>query len=146
MPSRNRFLWLAGGAAALVAAAGAGRYAEITHEKNELERKAAAMTGGDVHRGQALPSVASGKPYRFADDAGPLDPACSCYTCATFSRAYLRHLFLMGEMTAAVLHTIHNLHYYLDTMSRIRQAIVFGSVENVRRSLQATFSRPSCDS
>ncbi len=86
------------------------------------------------------------KHARYAEDPGPLDPACTCYTCRTFSRAYLRHLFLMGEITAAVLHTVHNLHYYLDTMSRIRQAIVFGSFENVQRSLQATFSRQSCDS
>jgi queuine tRNA-ribosyltransferase len=86
------------------------------------------------------------KNARYTEDPGPLDPSCLCYTCRTFSRAYLRHLFLMGEITAAVLHTIHNLHYYLDTMERIRQAIMFGSLDNVRRSLQATFSRPSCDS
>jgi queuine tRNA-ribosyltransferase len=86
------------------------------------------------------------KNARFAEDAGPLDPACSCYTCKTFSRAYLRHLFLVGEITAAVLNSIHNLHYYLDTMAGIRQAIVFGSFENVRRTLRATFSRPLCDS
>jgi cytochrome c len=53
MPSQNRILGLLLGAAALVAAAGAGRYAEVTHEREELERKAAAMTGGDVHRGAA---------------------------------------------------------------------------------------------
>ena len=86
------------------------------------------------------------KNARFAEDPGPLDPSCPCYTCRTFSRAYLRHLFLVGEITAAVLHTIHNLHYYLDTMERIRQAIVFGSLETLRRSLQSTFSRPLCDS
>jgi queuine tRNA-ribosyltransferase len=86
------------------------------------------------------------KNARYAEDAGPLDPACGCYTCRTFSRAYLRHLFLVGEITAAVLNSVHNLHYYLDTMAGIRQAIVFGSFENVRRSLHATFSRPLCDS
>jgi queuine tRNA-ribosyltransferase len=86
------------------------------------------------------------KNAKYAEDAGPLDPACECYTCKTFSRAYLRHLFLVGEITAAVLNSVHNLHYYLDTMSRIRQAIVFGSFENVRRTLHATFSRPLCDS
>jgi queuine tRNA-ribosyltransferase len=85
------------------------------------------------------------KNARYGEDPGPLDPSCLCYTCRTFSRAYLRHLFLMGEITAAVLHTIHNLHYYLDTMERIRQAIVFGSLETLRRSLQSTFSRPLCD-
>ena len=86
------------------------------------------------------------KNARYAEDAGPLDPACRCYTCATFSRAYLRHLFLAGEITAAVLHTIHNVHYYLDTMARIRQAIVFGSFETLRLSLRTTFSRQLSDS
>jgi queuine tRNA-ribosyltransferase len=86
------------------------------------------------------------KNARYTEDPGPLDPLCACYTCRTFSRAYLRHLFLMGEITAAVLHTIHSLHYYLDTMSRIRQAIVFGSFEPLRRSLHSTFSRQSCES
>ena len=86
------------------------------------------------------------KNARYAEDPEPLDPACACYTCRTFSRAYLRHLFLMGEITAAVLHTLHNLHYYLDTMAGIRQAIVFGAFESVRRSLQSTFSRQSCES
>jgi queuine tRNA-ribosyltransferase len=86
------------------------------------------------------------KNARYAEDAGPLDPACHCYTCATFSRAYLRHLFLMGEITAAVLHTVHNVHYYLDTMARIRQAIVFGSFERLRLSLRTTFSRQLSDS
>ena len=47
---------------------------------------------------------------------GPLDPACGCYTCRHHSRAYLRHLYLAGEMTAGALNTLHNLTFYLDTM------------------------------
>ena len=86
------------------------------------------------------------KNARFADDGGPLDPACGCYTCRTHSRAYLRHLFVSGEIGAAVLNTIHNLRFYLDTMSRVRQAIVFGTLETLRQSLQAMFSRPLSDS
>jgi queuine tRNA-ribosyltransferase len=86
------------------------------------------------------------KHARFADDGGPLDPACGCYTCRTHSRAYLRHLFVSGEIGAAVLNTIHNLRFYLDTMSRVRQAIVFGTLETLRQSLQAMFSRPLSDS
>ena len=86
------------------------------------------------------------KNARFADDGGPLDPACACYTCRTHSRAYLRHLFVSGEIGAAVLNTIHNLRFYLDTMSRVRQAIVFGTLETLRQSLQAMFSRPLSDS
>jgi len=86
------------------------------------------------------------KNARYADDGGPLDPACACYTCRTHSRAYLRHLFVSGEIGAAVLNTIHNLRFYLDTMARVRQAIVFGTLETLRQSLQAMFSRPLSDS
>jgi queuine tRNA-ribosyltransferase len=86
------------------------------------------------------------KNARFAEDAGPLDPACGCYTCRTFSRAYLRHLFVAGEIGAAVLNTVHNLRFYLDTMTRVREAIVFGTLERLRVEVQATFSRPLCDS
>jgi len=86
------------------------------------------------------------KNARYAEDGGPLDPACACYTCRTHSRAYLRHLFVSGEIGAAVLNTIHNLRFYLDTMARVRQAIVFGTLETLRQSLQAMFSRPLSDS
>ena len=56
------------------------------------------------------------KNARYAEDDGPPDPECGCYTCRTYSRAYLRHLFMAGEMTAATLNTLHNLCFYLDTM------------------------------
>ncbi|HNV03967.1 MAG TPA: tRNA guanosine(34) transglycosylase Tgt [Vicinamibacterales bacterium] len=82
------------------------------------------------------------KNARFAADAGPPDPACSCYTCRTHSRAYLRHLFVAGEIGASVLNTIHNLRFYLDTMERVRQAIVFGTFELLRQSVRAVYSRP----
>lgn len=63
------------------------------------------------------------KNRRYADDPNPLDPECECYTCANFSRAYLRHLFVAREMTAKTLNTIHNLEFYLDLMRRLRSAI-----------------------
>ena len=66
------------------------------------------------------------KQARYRDDAGPLDPACGCYTCSTYSRAYLRHLFQAGEILFASLATLHNLKYYLDRMRQIRQAILLG--------------------
>ena len=72
------------------------------------------------------------KNARYAEDDGPLDPACSCYTCRTYSRAYLRHLFAAGEIGASTLNTLHNLHFYLDTLRRIREAIVFGRFESFR--------------
>ncbi|MFL6279960.1 MAG: tRNA guanosine(34) transglycosylase Tgt [Vicinamibacterales bacterium] len=81
------------------------------------------------------------KNARYAEDMSPPDPDCGCYTCTHFSRAYLRHLFIVGEMTAATLNSLHNLHFYLDTMRRIREAIVFGSFEKLRREFHQTFSR-----
>ncbi len=81
------------------------------------------------------------KNARYAEDPRPPDPDCACYTCRTFSRAYLRHLFVVGEMTAATLNSLHNLHFYLDTMRRIREAIVFGSFEKLRQEFHQTFSR-----
>ena len=59
-------------------------------------------------------------------DTGPLDPACSCYTCRHYSRAYLRHLDRCNEILGARLNSIHNLHYYLDLMRRIRAALEGG--------------------
>jgi queuine tRNA-ribosyltransferase len=79
------------------------------------------------------------KNAEYADDTGPLDPQCTCYTCRTFSRAYLRHLFLAREMTAGTLNTLHNLHFYLDTMKRVREAIVFSTLEEVRQSYRRIF-------
>jgi queuine tRNA-ribosyltransferase len=59
-------------------------------------------------------------------DTGPLDPACACYTCRNYSRAYLRHLDKCTEILGARLNSIHNLHYYLDLMARIRAALDAG--------------------
>ena len=81
------------------------------------------------------------KNARYAEDQQPPDSECGCYTCRNFSRAYLRHLFIAGEMTGATLNTIHNLYYYLDLMRRIREAIVFGSFERLRLEFHQTFSR-----
>lgn len=63
---------------------------------------------------------------RHAADFGPPDPACTCYTCRTFSRAYLRHLFKAGEVLALQLATMHNLSYYLALTTGARQAILEG--------------------
>lgn len=66
---------------------------------------------------------------RHRDDPGPLDPVCSCYTCANYSRAYLHHLDRCDEILGARLNTTHNLHYYLDLMKRIRAAIEVGNYD-----------------
>jgi len=83
---------------------------------------------------------------RYAEDDRPLDPACGCYTCRHHSRAYLRHLYMAGEMTAATLNTLHNLTFYLDTMNRIRDAIAFQTFDTFRQEFTVTASSLSPDS
>jgi queuine tRNA-ribosyltransferase len=82
------------------------------------------------------------KNAKHAEDDGPVDPACQCYTCTHHSRAYLRHLHLAGEITGAALNTLHNLAFYLDTMKRIREAIQLGIFDSFRQE----FLRLSHDS
>ncbi len=82
---------------------------------------------------------------RFGEDDRPLDPACGCYTCRHHSRAYLRHLYMAGEMTAATLNTLHNLTFYLDTMKRIRDAIAFRTFDKFRQEFMLTASRLAPD-
>jgi len=67
------------------------------------------------------------KQARYLDDARPLDPACSCMVCRRYSRAYLRHLYASNELLAQVLNTVHNLHFYLDIMRRVRAEIREGA-------------------
>jgi queuine tRNA-ribosyltransferase len=64
------------------------------------------------------------KNAKYADDDSPLDPHCNCETCTSYSKAYLRHLFVAGEMLSARLNTIHNLHFYLNLMRQMRKAIL----------------------
>ncbi len=77
---------------------------------------------------------------RWADDEGPADPACTCYSCRTFSKAYLRHLFKAGEILALRANTLHNLHFYLGLMSGARAAIEAGRFEAFRRERLAAWS------
>jgi queuine tRNA-ribosyltransferase len=65
-------------------------------------------------------------------DTGPLDPACACYTCCHYSRAYLRHLDRCNEILGSRLNTIHNLHYYLELMGLLRGAIERGELASFR--------------
>jgi len=83
------------------------------------------------------------KNARYAEDESPVDPSCNCYTCRTHSRAYLRHLFAVNEINAATLNTLHNLSFYLDTLSRIRDAIAFGRFESFRLAFHQRLSRQS---
>lgn len=72
---------------------------------------------------------------KYADDFSPLDPNCNCLTCQRYSRAYLRHLFKVGEATGPRLVTWHNLHFYLRLMERVREAIVSGTFLELAQSV-----------
>ena len=80
------------------------------------------------------------KNLRYAEDQRPIDPNCSCGVCRRYSRAYLRHLFAAGEMTAAILATHHNVHFYLDIMRRIREAIEFGNLAKFSSEMHARYA------
>ncbi len=73
------------------------------------------------------------KNARWAHDTRPLDESCGCSVCRRHSRAYLRHLFMAGEMLSSILLTHHNLAFFLDTMRRVRQSIRSGDFPKFRR-------------
>ncbi len=75
-------------------------------------------------------------------DTGPLDPACDCYTCRNYSRAYLRHLDKTGEILGARLNTIHNLYYYQHLMRGLRQAVSEGKLEDFVNDFYTQRSQP----
>jgi len=77
------------------------------------------------------------KNARFASDPRPVDEQCACPVCRRHSRAYLRHLFLSNEIVGAILNTCHNVNFYLDLMAKIREAISFGNLAELRSGLQA---------
>jgi len=69
----------------------------------------------------------------YKKDFSPPDPECNCYTCQNFSRAYLRHLFHAEEISAYILNTIHNLHFYHRLMEGARMAIEEGNFDSYRK-------------
>lgn len=73
------------------------------------------------------------KNSRYRDDGRPIDEACECSTCSRYSRAYVRHLYMSGEILASVLTSNHNIRFYLDTMERMRQAIKLGTFNEFRK-------------
>jgi queuine tRNA-ribosyltransferase len=82
---------------------------------------------------------------QYARDTGPVDPACSCYTCGNYSRAYLRHLEKCGEILGPRLATIHNLHYYQHLMESIRSAIDNGSLQKLRSTIASCCHEANVD-
>lgn len=73
------------------------------------------------------------KAGRYAKDFTPIDPGCTCYACRNFTKAYIRHLFNVGEILGVRLVTLHNLHYFLNLMRRIRASIENGTFEELRK-------------
>jgi queuine tRNA-ribosyltransferase len=72
------------------------------------------------------------KQARYRDDSQPIDPDCDCCVCRNYSRAYLRHLYMSGEILSSVLNTHHNLYYYQQLMAGIRAALESGSFNGFR--------------
>lgn len=83
------------------------------------------------------------KRAQYKEDSSPLDPECDCYTCRHYSKAYLRHLFLAGEILSARLNTIHNLSFYLTLMKKARAAILEGRWESFRNDCLTRFVNDS---
>ena len=79
------------------------------------------------------------KRKEFAEDDSPLDPACGCYTCRTFSRAYLRHLFHAKELLSFRLNSLHNLTHFLDLAHGAREAIRERRFADFKRGIEALY-------
>ncbi|MGA9531359.1 MAG: tRNA guanosine(34) transglycosylase Tgt [Anaerolineales bacterium] len=77
----------------------------------------------------------------FADDFRPIDPKCGCYTCRQFTRAYLRHLIVAGEMLSSTLISIHNLHTLISLADDLRQSIIDGQSESFMQSMRAAYQK-----
>ena len=84
---------------------------------------------------------------RFRKDMYPPDTSCSCYTCRTFTRAYIHHLFRVGEVLGATLATLHNIHFFAAFMDEMRQSILEGRFEAFRKEVHATWEeKPQANS
>jgi queuine tRNA-ribosyltransferase len=83
------------------------------------------------------------KAARFARDDSPIDPACACPVCQRWSRAYLRHLFVVGELTGARLLTLHNLWWLFDLVRTMRDAVLNGTLSEVRAAVGDAWGEPS---
>ena len=100
----------------------------------------------NVHRrDEALLNTVTGKlnvkNARYAVDQKPLDESCHCAVCRRHTRAFIRHLYLSGEMLASILLTHHNVAFFLDTMKCVRQAIRSGQFAEFRREFTEQLQR-----
>ncbi|MBC2744203.1 MAG: tRNA guanosine(34) transglycosylase Tgt, partial [Desulfosarcina sp.] len=78
---------------------------------------------------------------RFREDEGPVDPSCDCYTCRHYSLAYLRHLYTAREILAYRLNTIHNIHYYVNLVKAMREAILAGRFDHFKKAFYSKRQR-----
>jgi len=81
------------------------------------------------------------KRNEYREDPGPLDPECDCYTCKNYSRAYLRHMFMSGEILGSRLNSIHNIYFYMKLMERSREAIAQGTWNEFRDFCLTRFAK-----
>ncbi|MCP4215660.1 MAG: tRNA guanosine(34) transglycosylase Tgt [bacterium] len=81
------------------------------------------------------------KNQRYKSDKEPLDPECSCYTCKNYSRAYLRHLYISREINGSILNSIHNIHFYLDFMSKIRYSIKLNGFNKFKKKFLNNYTK-----
>ncbi len=77
----------------------------------------------------------------FAEDPRPIDPDCRCYTCRTFTRSYLRHLIVAGEMLASTLVSIHNLHMLIALAADLRSAVLAGTLDGFIQDFEAGYQK-----
>jgi queuine tRNA-ribosyltransferase len=102
-----------------------------------LARHGAALTQYPIPDTQAQRGRLNLKNAQYAADEAPIEDSCGCYTCRTFTRAYLRHLLVAGEILGLHLLSIHNLHFLLDLMRRIRASILDGTFEQLAAAWRA---------
>ena len=95
---------------------------------------------GTIYTWQGKLSI---KRNEYREDPSPLDPECDCYTCRTYSKAYLRHMFLSGEILGSRLNTIHNIHFYMKLMEKAREAISEGRWAQFRDDCLTRFVKKS---
>ena len=93
---------------------------------------------GAAFIGNTTINVTAGK---YARDFTPVDPECSCYCCRNFTKAYIRHLFNVGEILGIRLLTLHNLHFFLNLAAQIRQAIKEGRFSELRKGYSEDFAK-----
>ncbi len=80
------------------------------------------------------------KQAKYKLEKGPPDESCTCYTCRNFSLAYLRHLFMSGEILSSVLATMHNLHFYLELMLKMRHSVENQYFDKLRSSIKEMYN------